>query len=67
MIARQDKGGVNKRLFNADEGQSYCGLGRIKFREFADRIGATKRFGKRVLFDRAIIDRALDSCTDLAE
>ena len=66
MIARKDNGGVNKRLFSAEEGQSYCGLGRIKFREFADRIGATKKFGTRVLFDRAIIDRALDACTDMA-
>ena len=67
MIARVNKGLVNKRLFSAEEGQEYCSLGRLKFREFADRIGATKKFGTRVLFDRAIIDRALDSCTDLAE
>ncbi len=66
MVARVKKGLVDKRLFSAEEGQEYCGLGRLKFRQFADKIGATKKFGTRVLFDRAVIDRALDSCTDLA-
>lgn len=67
MFTRKSIGRVDKRLMNAEEGQSYCGLGRLKFREFADRIGATKKCGTRVLFDKAVIDRALDNCTDLAE
>lgn len=66
MNKRKETEGITKRLMNAEEAQSYCGLGRAKFRQFADKIGATKRFGARVVFDKAVIDRALDNCIDLA-
>ena len=34
--------------------------GRTRAREYMDKIGATRRFGKRVLFDKKVIDAALD-------
>lgn len=67
MIARKINNGIEKRLLSAEEAQSYCGIGRFTFRKFADKVGATKRFGTRVLFDKAIIDKALDNGMDLAE
>ncbi len=52
---------TGKRLFSLSEGCIYTGTGRTSFRAFAENIGAVKHFGKRVLFDRKIIDAALDS------
>lgn len=49
-----------KRMLSADELAKYVGLGRHTARQFAEEIGAVKHYGKRVLFDRVIIDKALD-------
>lgn len=50
-----------KRMLNAAELQNYVGLGRHKAREFAESIGAMRRYGGRVLFDRKALDEALDN------
>lgn len=56
---------VTKRMLSEKEGQVYTGLGRTKFRQFADEIGATTHIGaRRVLFDVRIIDAALDALRD---
>ena len=55
-----------KRLLDIDEGAKYCGLGRVTFRKYADTIKATRKIGSRVLFDRLVIDKALDACTDMS-
>lgn len=49
-----------KRLLNLEEVVIYIGLGRVTARKYMDEIGATKKFGKRVLFDKTIIDTALN-------
>ncbi|MBQ7536287.1 MAG: polyprenyl synthetase solanesyl diphosphate synthase [Stomatobaculum sp.] len=49
-----------KRLLNTREMQGYIGQGKDLARRFCDEIGATRKFGSRVLFDREVIDRALD-------
>lgn len=54
-----------KRLLDMDEGAKYCGLGRVTFRKYADAIGATRKIGSRVLFDRLVIDTALDSGAEM--
>lgn len=48
------------RMLSTDEGVAYSGLGRSTFRKWADEIGATRKIGARVLFDRLVIDKALD-------
>lgn len=48
------------RLFSLSDGCAYTGLGKTSFTDFAKQIGAVKKYGKRVLFDRAIIDNAID-------
>lgn len=52
---------VTKRLLSEKEAQAYTGLKRGKVREFGEKINCIKRIGRRVLYDRNIIDAALDS------
>ena len=49
-----------KRLLDWQEAQVYTGLGRTRCREFCEAIGAVKKIGKRVLFDRKVIDEYLN-------
>lgn len=49
-----------KRLLSESEARAYIGLGRNRCREYCIQIGAVRRIGRRVLYDRAVIDRALD-------
>lgn len=49
-----------KRLLNIREVCIYTGIGQVRAREYMDQIGATKRFGRRVLFDKTVIDKALN-------
>lgn len=48
-----------KRMFNISEAGNYIGLGRTKTMEFCNEIGATVHIGRRVLYDREVIDRAI--------
>ena len=49
-----------KRLFNIKEVCIYTGRGQVTARKYMDEIGATRKFGRRVLFDKTVIDAALD-------
>lgn len=50
-----------KRLLNIKEVCSYVGMGRTNVRKYMDKIGATRKFGGRVLYDKIVIDKYLDS------
>ena len=50
----------NKRMLDAREGAEYCSMGLHSFRQWAETIGAVRRFGRLVRFDRRVIDNALD-------
>lgn len=50
----------NKRLLSANEIAEYTGLGRNTARRFAEEAGAVRKYGRRVLFDRFALDRAID-------
>ena len=52
-----------KRLLNIEELMEYTGIGRNNARLYAERIGALRKVGKRYLYDRKIIDEALDNAT----
>ena len=54
------EGMEGKRMLGIDEAAKYLGLGKVVTRTWMDEIGATRKFGRRVLFDKQIIDRALD-------
>ena len=49
-----------KRLLSQKEVEHYLGLGRTKVRDYCEKIGAVSNVGKRVMYDKAIIDRHLD-------
>lgn len=49
-----------KRLLNIKEVCIYTGRGQVSARQYMDEIGATRKFGRRVLFDKTVIDAALD-------
>lgn len=51
---------MERRLINADEAYKYLGMSRKLARPLLEEIGALRRFGRRVLFDRVVIDRWLD-------
>lgn len=62
MRAQDVKEGYRgKRMLSRSEGAAYCGIGTTRFTEWARSIGAEKRFGSRVLFDKFVIDAALDA------
>ena len=50
-----------KRLLNIQEVSAYIGLGTVRARAYMDEIGAVKKFGRRVLFDKTVIDSALNN------
>lgn len=51
------------RLMGLDELVAYTGLGRNKARDLAEEANAVKRFGRRCLYDRILIDRFIDNMT----
>ena len=52
---------VAPRLLSIAQLSQYTGLGKTKARTWADEIGAVRKIGTRTLFDRQVIDAALDS------
>lgn len=52
-----------KRLLNRAELCTYIGMGHVRAEEWARKHGALKRIGRRVLYDRVAIDKAIDENT----
>ena len=52
---------IEPRLLSMAELKAYTGLGKTKAREWADSIGATRKIGRRALYDKRVIDAALDA------
>jgi hypothetical protein len=50
----------NKRMLTTTEAETYTGLGKGLCRKWCESIGAVRKIGTRVLFDKTIIDQALD-------
>ena len=49
------------RMFDVQGLCAYMSMGRTRAVEFAKAAGAERRFGKRCLYDRRVIDAALDN------
>lgn len=49
-----------KRLMNLEEFLKYTSMGCVRGKAWAKDIGAIKHIGRRVVFDRVVIDRVLD-------
>lgn len=50
-----------KRLLNKAELCTYIGLGHTRAEQWAIKNGVVRHIGRRVLYDRAAIDKVLDS------
>lgn len=57
----QMENNVSKRMLTQKEAQEYLGLKQAKCREFGEQINCIRRIGRRVLYDKFIIDKALDN------
>lgn len=53
-----------KRLLNVAEMLKYTGLGRTSGLAWCKKIGALRHIGSRALYDRAVIDKAIDELTE---
>lgn len=61
MKARNNMTAIaDKRMLTIYEASQYLGLGTKSARKYMEQIGAVRKFGSRVLFDKAVIDRELD-------
>lgn len=60
MNAKEKANGFDHRLLSITELTHYTGLGRTKAREWAKEIGAVRKIGTRALYDKHVIDAALD-------
>ncbi len=49
-----------KRLLGISELTDYIGVGRCTAAEFGKKCGAVVRIGRRVLYDRTVIDQAIE-------
>lgn len=50
-----------KRLLTTREAAAYLNIGTYRARHYCEEIGAMRRFGTSVLFDRVAIDRAISN------
>ncbi len=61
MNARNNSTAISdKRLLTIYEAAQYVGLGTKSARKYMEEIGAVRKFGSRVLFDKNVIDQELD-------
>ena len=66
-MRKREQADIEVRMMTINEGATYTGRGRTAFRRWADQIGATRRFGRSVRYDKRIIDAALDAMTEETE
>lgn len=65
MNERMRVSGMNeKRLLDANEVCVYLSLGRNRGIEFAKSVGAERKIGRRSLYDKKVIDKALDEMNE---
>ena len=53
-----------RRLLSIEEAAQYIGQGLNRTRSYMESIGAVRKIGRRVLFDKKVIDEALDQLCD---
>lgn len=52
---------VSKRMLSIHEAAAYLGVGRNSALKFLESIGAKQHIGRRVLYDKSVIDQYFDS------
>ena len=61
MRARETGAIRDTRMLDLQQGCIYTGMGRTTFTKWCNEIGAVRRFGNLVRFDKVVIDRAFDA------
>lgn len=51
---------IEARMLTQKQAETYAGMGKTAFTAWAEQIGARRKIGRKVLYDRQIIDRAFD-------
>lgn len=49
------------RMLSEIQVRAYTGLGRNSVRKLGEEIGAIKKYGRRILYDRKVIDEFFDN------
>lgn len=60
MSAAKAASSSSARLMDVRTAMAYLSMGQTLCRDFCESIGAVRKFGTRVLYDRKAIDAALD-------
>lgn len=62
-MRKKENSAMSPRMLSVEEVCAYLGLGKNRGVEFAKSIGAERKVGRRCLYDKKVIDAALDSMT----
>lgn len=54
---------ANKRMLPVEEAAAYIGMGFSKTKSILSEIGAKRNLGRRVVYDKVVIDKWLDALT----
>lgn len=65
MNQRNNVAEFETRMLDADALCAYISMGKTRAREFGERCGAKRKMGKRTLYDKRIIDKALDELEEV--
>ena len=60
-MRERKKANIDPRMIGVDQASFYIGHGRSKTMQIMETIGAKRRIGRRVVYDKVVIDRWLDS------
>ena len=52
---------IEPRMLTQKQAETYTGMGRTVLNTFATDIGARRKIGRKVLYDKRVIDAALDA------
>ena len=57
--------GITPRLLSREDAAAYCGVSPNHFHKYIARSVTSTRFGRRVVWDIKVLDKYLDSLSDL--
>ena len=52
---------IEKRMLTEKEAQIYLNMSRATCRKFGEDCGAVKKIGRKILYDKPILDKALEN------
>ena len=61
MRERINYANAEKRMLCIDDASAYIGMGKSRTREIMEELGAKRKIGRRVVYDKKVIDEWLDS------